>query len=409
MEILITEEQLRTILAESYNEKDSFETETCKSFTDNSANEFCRGIYKILSTVTPYQKNRIQSKFKDVETLIQKEKQGEYKVIYDDIRNITAMYIAKIQDLQTLINKVSPNCSRLKDKAKEKMVELKENGEKLLLYQKNNEDGVSYEYSLLNKLNTNYSGLSILMTEYAIHNEPNKSPEEIVKLFVGGGIDTPKILNYLRDILIKPNHVRRRILSSIERTTEKGMKSEEEYFKYLDKIRKKYISFSDNFGVVDRMGIDTLVEKNGQFYPVQIKSSKNQAERKLAIWAYNVGKCQCSVVYPLDKNYNEWGTITKKTSTEVEDNLITSELKPAYRVDCKTVNTWKNPRTGSLRQYCNGASIKGEDIPKKYRFVDFYYNDAKYIQVDRSKTILQTKLERAKIPGKLITVIHFDL
>ncbi|MFN9904012.1 MAG: hypothetical protein ACK55Z_35595, partial [bacterium] len=171
MEFLITEEQLKLILLEQ-TPNESFKSAACKSFTEANSNKFCKSVYDYLiikNRERKYNRNvwsGLYDKLSRAQSLVAQEKKEEYKVIFANIKEFGGIYRDKIRDLNSLIKNVSPGCVKLIDKTNEKIQSLMRDGEKFLLYKKQTEDGEKLDYSLLNRLNTNSSGLAILMTEY---------------------------------------------------------------------------------------------------------------------------------------------------------------------------------------------------------------------------------------------------
>lgn len=420
MEILITEEQLKTILSEASGFT-NFREEACKSFTDPSSNQYCKGVYDYLNTLDRLDnKEKWESffrKLRDAQNKVAQEKEGEYKVVYKDIREYEAIYRQKIRDLQKLINRVSPECDELKRAAAQREINLRERGRKLLLYKKETEDGETINYSLLNRLNTNPSALSILMTEYAIHNEPGKSPEEIVELFFSNPPNFNEIVSFLRDVLIKPGHIRKKIINSIELTKKKGDDNEDEFFNHLDSEGEKYISFRDDFGEVDMLGIDGLIFKDGQYFPLQIKSSETAAKKNLAIWKYNNGGCKCFVSYPKvnrQDNTKEWKYIEKKSKPAVQDTSDISKnsnKKGTFTVQCDSIVPWNKPNSKIWYNYCNGSSKSAEEIPPRYRFVDFIAKGKVVDTVDRELTQILTKPNSKKVSyyGNITYTLYYKM
>ena len=77
----------------------------------------------------------------------------------------------------------------------------------------------------------------------------------------------------------------------------------------------------DDFGIVDMLGIDVLVFRDGQYFPLQVKSSERGASGNLKIWDYNQGSCKCFVSY---KKLGNWYETDKPigVSKKVEPETI---------------------------------------------------------------------------------------
>jgi len=396
MEILISESQLKVLITEASD----FAADACKTFTDSSSNQFCRSVYQILEKMpkrgSESKWNNLFRRIQRALNLVEQETEGEYKVIYKNIKDFQEIYKRKVYDLEKLINKVSPSCSRLKEVATNSLRDLQSKGKYMLLYKKATEDGEVLNYSLLNRLNTNTSGLSILMTEYAIHHEPSKSPEEIVDLFFRNVLGLDKLVGYLRDVLIKPNHIRRKIVDAIENIKSKGDKNEEEYLNYLSQEGERFIAFGDDFGIVDMLGIDVLVFRDGQYFPLQVKSSERGASGNLKIWDYNQGGCKCFVSYKKLGNWYETDKplgVSKKV--EPEPSIQKSNKKGTFTVNCKTLTPW-SPDNINYYKFCNGSSVSAEQIPKSAKYVEIVQGGKVRDLIDVESTIIKTKKNDTK-------------
>lgn len=403
MEIIITESQLKLILVEQPNE--SFKSAACKSFTDQSTNRFCGGVYDYLVIKNKEnQENRriwsgLYDKLSRAQSLIAQEKSEQYKVIFANIKEFSGIYRDKIRDLNRLIKNVSPSCGKLIDKTNQRIQNLEKDGEKMLLYKKQTEDGETLDYSLLNRLNTNTSGLTILMTEYGIHKEPNKTPAEIVDLFLN--LRSPSLndlVEFLRDVLIKPNHIRRKILGSIEKIKNAGDKNEDDFLDFLDSKNKDYISFKDDFGFVDMMGVDALVKKDSVYYPIQIKTSERGASGSLKIWDYKENGCDCFVAY---KKNGDWKVIDKPIGVSRKqdsfDVINTSNKKGTYKINCESFKPYSPNNGNNFYYYCNNSRVEElQRIPKNAKQIEFFEKNKLVFTVDLNKTIISVQKNSVK-------------
>lgn len=403
MEFLISESQLKTILLEQ--PKESFREAACKSFSEASSNKFCKSVYDYLVIKSTENKDNrriwsgLYDKLSRAQSLIAQEKREEYKVIYANIKEFGGIYRDKIRDLNRLIKNVSPSCVKLIDRTNQRIQDLDRDGEKMLLYKKQTEDGEILDYSLLNRLNTNTSGLTILMTEYGIHKEPNKTPEEIVDLFLNyRSPSLNELVEFLRDVMIKPNHIRRRILGTIEKIKNAGDKNEDEFLAYLDSKNKDYISFKDDFGFVDMMGVDALVKKENQYYPIQIKTSERGASGRLKIWDYQEGGCDCFVAY---KKSGAWKVIDKPIGVpkkqESLDIIKTVNKKGTYQINCESFRPYSPNNGKNFYYYCNNSRVdEFQKIPKNAKQIEFLVKNKVMYTADLSKTIINVQKNSVK-------------
>lgn len=416
MEILLSESQLKFLITESVYVDDA-----CKTFKDQSTNQFCRSIYEILTKTINQpgfkkETRNLAGRLQRAQNLVSKEKDDEYKVIYKNIKQFQEIYQRKVFQLKLFINELSPSCSILKSRANEILRDLQKNGSYMLLYKKETEDGETYNYSVLNRLQTNQSGLAVLMTEYGIHKNPNLSPQEIVDLFLRDNlVAVDELVPYLRDVLIKPNHIRRKVIDSIEFVKRKGDDTEDEYLRFLTKKGDNFIPFGDDFGMVDmKLGVDLLQSENGEYFPVQVKSSKTSANRSyLKIWDYVEPGCKCSTVYPLQENKG-WGEVVNKKSkgkSGVVSDLTINKLKTgSAQIRCNEFRTFVGSN-GKTYNYCEGTTVPAEGISPRKRYVQFLVGnkDEVIAQVDTTKKVLNTGRKRFEKKGITYYSIYYQI
>jgi len=136
--------------------------------------------------------------------------------------------------------------------------------------------GEKYEYSLLNKLNTNYSALAFLLNKYRLKNNLNDlTTEQIFKKYFNDG----KFLKFLINYFEKSEYemeLMKEIFRTISNTSKKGRETEIAAIKVLkDKFgSENVIDFAGDYSFVDMLGVDVLVfSKNlKEWVPVQIKT-----------------------------------------------------------------------------------------------------------------------------------------
>jgi len=145
------------------------------------------------------------------------------------------------------------------------------------------------EYSLLNKLNTNYSALSYLLTHHRMEkNLIGKSFTEVFSSYFGKNekqVEEGKeshFINFLLDYFSsneESKNTMSEVFKTIERTTGQGTKTEGEAYVFLvEKFGKENVkNYSGNYSFVDLFGIDFMVNGfiPGKFIPVQIKNRED--------------------------------------------------------------------------------------------------------------------------------------
>ena len=189
------------------------------------------------------------------------------------------------------------------------------------------------EYHLINRLDTNYSALAVMITEYYVdieaiqylennnvkyEKEWEQIAEYLVKFVVYPYVFHPdnsdiKILNGLKvdkkplasiyDKLLNnlDSGISKKTYQVLSKVREAGFATERKFISQLEKYGITYQNFGKDYGFVDRfLGIDLFVKLNDGWYPVQVKSS----EREQTL----ITKLECEgaiVVYP-DKNEKFW-------------------------------------------------------------------------------------------------------
>lgn len=306
------------------SEQKSWIKEHCdKSFSEKSEKMFCYGATKVIKDTFSLQKDLNKSLKKFIE------------INKDVINNLRLETLT--QESQTAkdglieLKWVYKHGKELCPNIKSNIIEIYNNlmGGVYVFYA----DPKTGEYHLINRLDTNYSALAVMITEYyvdigAIKNLENKNvryekeweqiAEYLVKFVIYPNVFHPnnsdiEILNGL-NVDKKPltsiyNKLLNNLDSEISKKTyqvltnvrEAGFATERKFISQLEKYGITYQNFGKDYGFVDRfLGIDLFVKLNDGWYPVQVKSS----EREQTL----ITKLGCEgaiVVYP-DKNEKFW-------------------------------------------------------------------------------------------------------
>jgi hypothetical protein len=195
-------------------------------------------------------------------------------------------------------------------------------------------DPTTKEYHPINRLDTNYSALAVMITEYyrdlgviedlqtkgvRYEKEWEKPVEYLVKFVIYPYIYNPK--NSDIDVLKKLNidqkpldYIYEKLLNNLDsnisektyqvlsNVREAGFKTERKFIRQLEKYGITYKNFGKDYGFVDRfLGIDLFVKLNDGWYPTQVKSSKREETL--------ITKLGCDgalVVYPDDNDSNNF-------------------------------------------------------------------------------------------------------
>jgi hypothetical protein len=268
MKIGLSEQQVLVL-------ESSYEAWGCKLFPKDSENrEWCDTA-----------KDRIRNNFSEIQYQIDKIGESLKTDAEQSYREKVKFYTEgdpffedNINNLNRLESYLSPTC----DKAKETIDDFKEKiAQKFLFVDKENN---KFKYSSLNKLNTNYSALAYLLTEFRDRkNLVGKTFDEIFNIYFNqssGAGESPffnLIVNYFsdREEAIK---IMEGVFKTIKGTSNIGKKSEEQAYELLvQHFGKENIEiFSGDYSWPDFLGVDMIVQDDvlgWGWVPVQIKSS----------------------------------------------------------------------------------------------------------------------------------------
>lgn len=342
---------LKSVMSESINTEDMY----CSSYTDPDERKLCSSIEKTLSTDAKKKqnkfKNRVINKLKRVYTIFEKQN-DKSDIVYSNIKQYEYLFKEKISYLERFIETLSPDCDNLKQQAIKDLEVFKEKGKNILMYKKKVEDSERMAYSFINRLNTNYSALAILLTDLSKEfNYPQGDPELTIENF----LTDDNVIPYLLNVLNKPNLTIQRILNTISDTRKKGNRTEEEYKQYLESKGIPYEDFADDFGLVDFLGVDLMVKYPGQNYysPIQIKSRPMGFEQVM-IHNYDKPGCKCFLIYPEDNGWAKVGSesISTKTTEYIEG--------PEQVVECKSI------KKAHANIFCNTPKPRSVDKTIQY-------------------------------------------
>jgi hypothetical protein len=174
-------------------------------------------------------------------------------------------------------------------------------------------------YHPINRLDTNYSALAVMITEYyrdlgviknlqtngvKYENGWVKPAKELVKSVISNIDDLgKKPLDYIYEELLNNSvsEISTKTYQVLSKVREAGFETERNFIEQLDKYGITYKNFGKDYGFVDRfLGIDLFIKLNDDWYPTQVKSSK--------IGKALITKLGCNgalVVYP-DNSGNFW-------------------------------------------------------------------------------------------------------
>jgi hypothetical protein len=241
---------------------------------------------------------------------------------YEEIENdILEIKIEELTDLSKIVkegkkeleeveNMLSGNCKKINIIAERQMDSLKNNAQKQLYF-----TGKDGNYSLTNRLDTNYSAIAILFTKFfakkgafdGVGYDSNNNWEKIAKNWIEHSFN-PSInfidirpehekndksaelsslefqelakIYFTNSITFGSNEIRSVVDDVLTDVRKRGFESEKQFEKtYLDDGKREFIRYAKDYGFVDRfLGIDFIYKGNNFWIPVQVKSSPQEAD-----------------------------------------------------------------------------------------------------------------------------------
>jgi hypothetical protein len=286
----------KTILIERY--KSPLQTNCEEAFDNSNAVIFCLAATDVFKQNKNKEQEVVRNKLKDY--FIDNE---------ENISNINLQILKKDSKLSVEGFKefkwVSDNgqkiCQTIRKKMEETYNELLE-GKYVLFTDKNG------DYHLLNRLDTNYSALAIMFTNFLEkENVINNLADRVTYKNQWPGIANHLINYYLfpkfyglesfgkgilksldiekyslndifeNEILRETPEIKNKTIEALTKVREMGFATEREFLKLLDEYGIEYKNFAKDYGFVDRfLGIDLFVKVHDFWMPAQIKTSKQE-------------------------------------------------------------------------------------------------------------------------------------
>jgi hypothetical protein len=356
MKIKITENQYDSLIINTLNNlinENSDEGKMfCSSFSNSDEKRYCQSIETKISS--PSLKNILKNRINKIYTSFKEKNTND--LMFDNIKNHESFFNKQKNHLESFIESLGDGCEKLKNTAQKKLIDLEKNGAEMLLYKKKTDIGDEISYSYFNRLNTNYSALAVLITEYGLEKNITNNVDKLIDDF----INNPDVPDFIFRVLSEPNLINKKILNTITSTRQKGNKTEEEFKKYLESKEIPFLDFSDDFGSVDFMGVDLLVKFPDKDYysPVQVKSrEKNFSEILLS--KYDEPNCKCYLIFPNKQDDKPW--------IRRGGNSITTNKDSEVVVNCRSINKNKE----NTLMFCNNPSTnKINHNVTRIKFID---------------------------------------
>jgi len=287
----------RTIMEDNQSKNDNIWG--CYTYPANSeAREWCE-----------CSKSRIKNKFNLIKVEMEKVKSfiAETNDLIGSIKKFSIedeffkYRVDQFNELKTLL-KDCPKALQELEKEEKKFAE-----KVLFVYKKEQKE----MYSLVNKLNTNYTALSYLLTRFRQKNNLLGVPfDDVFNLYFGrsrrkmeeGG--ESEFFNFLLRFFSNKEdevNIMKQVFKIIEKTSEKGVQTENEAFRELVRIygEDKVKNYAGDFSFVDMFGIDFMVysTKLGKWVPVQVKTNPKDCENNSRV---------CENICMSKDNSNNW-------------------------------------------------------------------------------------------------------
>jgi hypothetical protein len=260
----------------------------CDFLPNGVTKRFCKSIECDLKNNRTYI-NFIQEKINEYSSGYLKNYSGNIRSLE---YNKTVDFFKERRTNVILALEIFKSCNEIRNLITNKMVEFVK---KYVIVDENT------NYSQLNKLGTNYSALSYMITEAGFKKYHDKSTDVIVKDFfnsLDNNGNTPFMI--LMESFKNDNPTLNNIIKTINQTTNIGKNTENEVKLYLKKEypNAELIDFTGDYSFIDMIGIDFAINLNGNWIPIQIKTNKKSC-RSL----YGVKNCENWCIGKENRNF----------------------------------------------------------------------------------------------------------
>lgn len=247
----------------------------CFYFAKGSQNrEFCEKIAEP-EFKKPSIKKDVQHRLKEIKDIVlaSENKQLMQKVKeYSEKDDFFRENRNNLTNLETLL---SPICEKNKDTIDNFKKEL---SSRFLFLKK---EGENFVWDELSMLNTNYSALAYVLTKFREKAEDyNASFTQLYNKFFTGNTEKMDlspfqrlVYNYLEETLDEwQKKTIKETLEGIAETYRRGKIAEDEAVEYLTKFYE-LIKFSGDFSFADALGVDFILKRGEEYFPLQVKSN----------------------------------------------------------------------------------------------------------------------------------------
>lgn len=293
----------------------------CDSIGEGS--EFCKKLSNILKSGRGGKGSKLFKK-KSYETFAKMRDEGFGKGMeVQTLKPGNPFFDVRINELKKFFGLLTKYnvCSKMRNDIKNDIINVKKKQLKMITDDE--------EYSILNRLDTHYSGQAYILTLiakdldlYMIDTYDNDQIIDEVDLFI---LDNPHRIKDKINTLMDDE--KGNVEDTLSYSKIKGGRVELGAAKAFEKLGYTVYNFATDFGFVDHFGVDMLVEKDGKIHPVQISS---QRKFNPDIVKYNDMDCECWMVYQ-DRNSGKFRkeTILEQTKGDLTDKLSDNDIDPS--------------------------------------------------------------------------------
>lgn len=316
-----------------------------KSFSPLQTNEmaFCKAAENVIR-----QSNKDKSSGKGnkgfyaafeelITAYFEEEKEDLFKLEVEKLTRDSEIVKKGFNELDEVGDYLRPNCRKVVDRIK---IEKDRFFNKFKIYFKSKNDQGQTEYSPINRLNTNYSALAVLITKYysqkgAFDGIRRLNAEQwdyvakdwLVTLFrpskefldlrpiedkksnpIRPGWEELIDVFFRYNVVLNTNEIRDLVTDILMDTRARGFETENNFERFLIKEKQEnriqdYKRYAYDFGFVDMLlGVDFLVKVNNIWKPVQVKTTATEDTYKIQ----NLVCKSYNIVEPTEGGWKNW-------------------------------------------------------------------------------------------------------
>jgi len=291
---------IKTVIRNHINEsKTSWIEQHCdEAFDTKEQRYFCYAATKVFKTYYNLQ-DTVRERLIN---FVSQNKETLSSINIEILKKTSPIALKGFEEFKWVTGNAQQMCPTIKDKMVKVYNELL--GGKHALYV--DKDG---NYHVINRLDTNYSALGVMFTEYFADRDipyilglrnagkktdwekpvqhlinsvlyPNAySPESYnTSILKGLDIDKEALKTMFVDLVKEePPSFERKVMKVLHRVRMTGFETEKKFMKLLDEHGIEYKNFGKDYGFVDRfLGIDMFVKVHDMWVPAQIKTTKQE-------------------------------------------------------------------------------------------------------------------------------------